>query len=268
MKIKSLNIFAVALFALIMIGCGPVKLYNVENKIIEGANKEVLKRAIFDAGYSLGWNMREENSNTIIGTLVRKKFSATANPQFTGYYDVKISITYNENSYSIKLLEANNLDYNPTEETIRSGYNGWIINLENQIDGIATPLMMTESLKKKELEAQADKKNKSTTDNGLREIYDVINAPISKGHSIEAIEKAIFTSGKQNNWLMKKQKEGFILAKKVIRKHTMVVRISYDQAHFSINYITSENLKYQGYYIHRNYNVWIQQLEQGINFNL
>lgn len=257
MKIKSLNIFAVALFALIMIGCGgPVKLYNVENKMLEGTTTQSMKSAILEAGESLGWMMKEEDSNTIIGSIMRKQYSA------------KIAIDYGANSYSIKLLESENLSYDPQAQTIRSGYNGWILNLENQIDGIATPLIMTESLKKKELEAQADKKNKSTTDNGLREIYDIINVPIAQGHSIEAVEKAIFTSGKQNGWLMKKQKDGFILAKKVVRKHTMVVRISYDQEHFSITYITSENLKYQGYYIHRNYNVWIQQLEQGINFNL
>lgn len=269
MRKKSLfkHFVAGLIFIATMIGCGgAAKLYNVEQKTFEQVSTTPMKEAILKAGESLGWMMSNQNDNTIIGQISRKSYFA------------KIEIKYTHNSYSIHLLESENLSYDREKNTIRSGYNGWIINLENQIDSLINPLVMTPELKQQELLAQQDKKNLNNVKEDMEAernrkivkkttiIQDVMNKKISKSLSIEEVEQAIYNAGKNNGWIMKKQETGFILAKKVIKKHTMVVRISYSKDDYSITYIASENLNYNNYYIHQNYNIWINHLENDIDF--
>lgn len=102
----------------------------------------------------------------------------------------------------------------------------------------------------------------------LHEIYDVMNTPISQVHTLQEVEQAILTAGRQYDWMMKKQEDGFILAKKIVRHHVAIARTAYSEKEYSITYIASEKLHYQKYHVHQNYNIWVKELETGINYNL
>lgn len=49
-----------------------------------------------------------------------------------------------------------------------------------------------------------------------------------------------------------------------LRTHQAVVDIPYDTRRFSIRYVSSSNLDYDGSAIHRNYNSWVQNLQNAI----
>jgi hypothetical protein len=48
------------------------------------------------------------------------------------------------------------------------------------------------------------------------------------------------------------------------RGHQAVVMVSFNQSSFSIQYVSSLDLDYDGSNIHKNYNEWIQNLERAI----
>ncbi len=79
-------------------------------------------------------------------------------------------------------------------------------------------------------------------------------------------EKAIKTAGTKLGWNMAKLEPGLIRGTLNLRKHVAVVDISYDGRGYSIDYVDSENLKYdeETGQIHKNYNSWIQNLERQI----
>ena len=49
-----------------------------------------------------------------------------------------------------------------------------------------------------------------------------------------------------------------------LRNHKAVVLINYTPSNFSIRYKDGANLDYTGAEIHRNYNGWVQRLQQAI----
>ncbi len=261
MKRSILKILSSSLFAIfILTGCGINKVYNVPSKTFnEKPENQTVYNAIIKAGEYLGWNMKQVDNNTIIGNLVIREHIA------------KIQITFDKNSYNIKLLEAQNLNYDKSNNTIHNNYNGWIRNLENQIDSKLIVLKMNEKLKIEEQLAANYKKDQMPAENNkYKPIYDVENKSINKKYeNIQQISQKILNVGDKTNWVMSKQKEGFILAKVVRRVHTAIVRIDYTLDSYSIKYITSTNLGADTHYnIHNNYNIWIKELEEGIDFTL
>ena len=50
-----------------------------------------------------------------------------------------------------------------------------------------------------------------------------------------------------------------------LRTHVAVTEITYNEQVFSILYVDSTNLQYDGTSIHKNYNGWIQNLERAIS---
>jgi len=210
--------------------CSSNKVYNVGLKeLAVKTDNQVVYQAIIDSGKFLGWNMRQTNPNTIIGKLVVRDHVA------------KISIYFDENSYSIKLLEAENLNYNSAKNTIHKNYNGWIKNLENQIDAKLTPLKMTNKLIEAEKKSNEYKQNPlEAANNKYKPIYNVVNKKINKKYnSLSEVEESILKAGQKISWVMSKQEDGFILAKIVRRVHTAYVRITYNLDSYSITYITS-----------------------------
>ena len=246
------------LTVLILSACSSNSVYNVGLKeLAVKTDNQVVYQAIIDSGKFLGWNMRQASNDTIIGKLVVRDHVA------------KISIYFDENSYSIKLLEAENLDYNSAKNTIHKNYNGWITNLENQIDAKLTPLKMTNDLIEAEKNSNKYKENPlEPSSNKYKPIYNVINKKINKKYdSLSEVEEKILKAGQKISWVMSKQEDGFILAKIVRRVHTAHVRITYDLDSYSITYITSEKLGADSHYnIHNNYNIWIKELEEEIDF--
>ena len=102
-------------------------------------------------------------------------------------------------------------------------------------------------------------------------VYNVEEAPIissvtdvSKTDIAKAIKRAGITLG----WQMKDKAEGEIIGTLLLRKHMAKVSIKYTTDYYSINYLDSKELKYDGTNIHNNYNGWIQNLERNINLML
>lgn len=101
-------------------------------------------------------------------------------------------------------------------------------------------------------------------------ILNIENTPIviSAKHSSKDIKKAIVYSGTALGWNMNSNKEGFILGTLFMGKHTAIVDINYSKNQYSITYRDSQNLNYDGANIHRNYNIWIQNLNRYIQAQL
>jgi len=87
----------------------------------------------------------------------------------------------------------------------------------------------------------------------------------SSNPSIENIEQAIVDAGTTLGWIMTPEDSGHIVGTLYLRSHTAIVDIYYDTTSYKVAYRESTNLKYDGKTIHKNYNSWIHNLEQGIN---
>ena len=67
---------------------------------------------------------------------------------------------------------------------------------------------------------------------------------------------------------MQEKEDGHIQGNLLLRTHKAVVDINYDHSKYSITYKDSENLKYDGTDIHRNYNNWVINLTNKIDANV
>ena len=118
------NILAIVVASALFIiaGCRSNPVLNIENAPIEITAKHSskdIKKAIIRAGAGLGWNMKAKASNHIIGTLYLRKHVAV------------VDIKYSKKSYNIVYKSSQNLDYDGTN--IHKNYNGWVANLNRQI---------------------------------------------------------------------------------------------------------------------------------------
>ena len=128
MKTNILVIVATSLL-LILAGCTSNPILNIENAPIEIEAKHSskdIKKAIIRAGAGLGWQMKFKKKGHIVGTLYLRKHVAA------------VDITYTKNSYNITYKSSQNLDYDGTN--IHRNYNGWIQNLNRQIQAQLTTL--------------------------------------------------------------------------------------------------------------------------------
>ncbi len=97
-------------------------------------------------------------------------------------------------------------------------------------------------------------------------IHNIDSEPVitQRDVTLEEVKQAIITAGTGLGWDMIPQEDGRITGKLYIRTHVAVVDITYTTEEFSITYVDSTNLKYDGKVIHRNYNNWVQNLENRI----
>ncbi|MGI9492996.1 MAG: hypothetical protein ACR2QF_11420 [Geminicoccaceae bacterium] len=100
---------------------------------------------------------------------------------------------------------------------------------------------------------------------------DVYNVELSSYNTAEPLdakhaERAIKTAGSKIGWQMDTIRPGLIRGTLNVRSHMAIVDISYDNERFSIDYVDSENLKYdeEQNVIHKSYNKWIGILERRI----
>jgi hypothetical protein len=101
-------------------------------------------------------------------------------------------------------------------------------------------------------------------------IYNVQKAPVvtqSKKVTQEKVGKAVDESGIALGWTMQHIRPGYTIATLHLRSHTAKVGIHYNAVSYSIHYISSKNLTRRGM-IHRNYNGWIENLNNAIKRNL
>lgn len=101
-------------------------------------------------------------------------------------------------------------------------------------------------------------------------VYNVKNAPIdiSSKHSSKDIKKAIQRAGIGLGWQMKAKKTGHIVGTLYIRQAIAIINIRYTAKKYSITYKSSTGLNYDGTNIHKNYNGWIQRLNNRIQSQL
>jgi hypothetical protein len=98
-------------------------------------------------------------------------------------------------------------------------------------------------------------------------IYNVSDAPVTTTggkQSLADVEKAIIAAGNTLGWQMKPISSGNILGTLYLRDHMAQVDITYSRSSYSITYKDSNNLKYDGTNIHKNYNSWVQNLDKAI----
>jgi hypothetical protein len=98
------------------------------------------------------------------------------------------------------------------------------------------------------------------------------NAPILSQTGAEFLGRGnLATRGEQIRaagaglgWAMESRGPGLTRGILNLRGHQAVVDIPYDQQRFTIRYASSTNLDYDGQTIHRNYNSWVQNLQNAI----
>jgi hypothetical protein len=105
-------------------------------------------------------------------------------------------------------------------------------------------------------------------------IYQVTGAPITttsgKTPSMQQVQTAIQQAGTQLGWQLTAEKPGLMTGRLAVRTHQAVVAIEYDTKQYSIKYKDSVDLQAKDGTIHKNYNGWVQNLDQRIRaqFNL
>ena len=82
--------------------------------------------------------------------------------------------------------------------------------------------------------------------------------------SIESIEKSILNAAKSRGWSVRIIEPGMIEASILVRTHRASIKIPYTRANYSILYLDSSNLHYNGKSIHKRYNDWIVKLNKSI----
>ncbi|MEJ6022739.1 hypothetical protein [Ramlibacter sp. PS4R-6] len=123
------HIVAAALaIAVSVAGCTTAPIHNVDQAAAVNASGKTLthdqvRGAIVRAGAALGWQMKDEGPNTLVGTIALRGHSAV------------VTIPYSTTAYSIKYRSSENLQESGGK--IHKNYNGWIQNLHR---GIAAQL--------------------------------------------------------------------------------------------------------------------------------
>jgi hypothetical protein len=127
---KIFHIIAALSVGLAIVACNTVPIMNVDNAAISTPSgkpltQEQVRAAIIRAGSALGWQMKDEGPNKLVGTIVLRTHTAV------------VDIPYSATNYSIKYRSSVNLE--ESGGNIHKNYNGWIQNLNR---GIGTQLSL------------------------------------------------------------------------------------------------------------------------------
>jgi hypothetical protein len=82
--------------------------------------------------------------------------------------------------------------------------------------------------------------------------------------ALSDVERAVIEGARVRDWQPRVLEPGHIEAVLYIRSHVAKVDIHFDTESFSITYKDSVNLDYKNGRIHRNYNKWVQNLNNDI----
>lgn len=102
-------------------------------------------------------------------------------------------------------------------------------------------------------------------------IYNVKNQTIVtniSSYTENDVKKAIVSAGIDTGWSMNADKPGHMLATFNYGSHIAKVDIDYNRVKYSITYRDSINLRSDGKVIHKNYNLWVQELNRAIGVHL
>jgi hypothetical protein len=97
-------------------------------------------------------------------------------------------------------------------------------------------------------------------------VYSVEQAPLSPPPkaTMADIQRAIIRAGASRGWVMTPKEPGLIQATYSRQGHSATVDIRYSLSAYSISYVDSQNLHYDGTTIHPRYNAWIRYLQTDI----
>jgi hypothetical protein len=116
---------AAAIAAAILVGaCTTQPIYNVNDEPVTTPTGKHLtasqvRSAIFTAGSSLGWVIKDAGPGRLLGTLHLRTHTAV------------VEIPYSASKYSIVYKSSENLD--EADGKIHRNYNGWVQNLDRAI---------------------------------------------------------------------------------------------------------------------------------------
>lgn len=100
-------------------------------------------------------------------------------------------------------------------------------------------------------------------------VMNMTNSQVPPSLSESDISHAIINAGVSKKWVMREERPGLITGHIQVRQHQANISIPYNTANYSINYVSSVNLDDKGKgKIHRNYNRWINGLNQAIQLEL
>lgn len=100
-------------------------------------------------------------------------------------------------------------------------------------------------------------------------VMNMTNSQVPPSLSESDISRAILNAGVSKKWVMREERPGLITGHIQVRQHQANISIPYNTANYSINYVSSVNLDDKGKgKIHRNYNRWINGLNQAIQLEL
>jgi len=95
-----------------------------------------------------------------------------------------------------------------------------------------------------------------------------VSQTVGQNYSDSQMQRAIVEAGAANHWVISPAGPGVMKGQLAERGHTADIRITYTANSYRIDYVSSTNLKAGSGQIHRNYNRWIQNLNQGIQTRL
>jgi hypothetical protein len=96
-------------------------------------------------------------------------------------------------------------------------------------------------------------------------IYESSNGQFQGRGSLSEREALIRrAAAAQGGWSVQTMRPGLLRATNTWRSHQMTVDIAFDVRTFTIRYVSSVNLDYDGTRIHQNYNSRVQALERAI----
>ncbi|MDR9435512.1 MAG: hypothetical protein RI563_01440 [Thiohalophilus sp.] len=122
MKFSKWMMMGLLLAITALAGCRSNPVMNVDDAAISLQKQpsiEQVEKAIIRAGSSLGWNIKKVEPGKMEGRLMIRSHVAV------------VDITYDTRSYSIHYKDSTNLNYDGTN--IHSNYNGWVQNLDRNI---------------------------------------------------------------------------------------------------------------------------------------
>ena len=88
---------------------------------------------------------------------------------------------------------------------------------------------------------------------------------VGEGKSLDDVKMSILQAGQTLGWEMQPVRPGFIRGTLNLRSHTAIVDIPYSLKSYSIIYVDSVNLDYDGHNIHRSYPRWVNNLKVKID---
>ncbi len=86
----------------------------------------------------------------------------------------------------------------------------------------------------------------------------------------QRVEQAILDGMAVADWRIRNRRTGIVVAELNVGRQQAVIEIAFDNAKYTINYVSSKNLdeSTSGRGIHPNYNKWVQELDTQIQNKL